>query len=251
MKAEKTFDKDLQELIKREQLLGNKLVDLDKERQSIEKKIQSIKMEETQLQTQLQHRKEVTEERDKQIIAFAKRYKIAGYENIPFSPQEAKQLLSIARDKLQQSKERIAQIKDEFMKEDDELAKALEKLKEEQNSCKERILQANKILNTNQQKLIAIATDIKNKQTKHSNLTSYQQRILKQEEIIATLKTNINSNQINKEIESMKLQKVETDKKLVETTDLMKHLNIQVSQRASLNLKKEQLAKVQQEYNKM
>lgn len=54
---------------------------------------------------------ELMQEVEKQIIAFTKRYKIPGFENPPFSPEECSELLKKTKGMLQQLREAIAEMK--------------------------------------------------------------------------------------------------------------------------------------------
>ncbi len=86
------------------------------------------------------------EERDAEIVSFAKMYKLTGFEQGPFSVDQSRGLLEAMRQAIASLKEKIAQIKAGYGKQDKQLDEVLDKVKEEHNTCKERISQANKQL---------------------------------------------------------------------------------------------------------
>ena len=129
LEAEKRFHKDLQDLEKKQHTLAERIQSLSIEKSQLEKKIQNFTVEHSQLQSKIQvsytfpgnfskninmifkQQVELSEERDKQIVSFTKRYLISGFEEGPFTNDQSNQLLSRTKSMLQQLKEKITQIK--------------------------------------------------------------------------------------------------------------------------------------------
>lgn len=60
-----------------------------------------------------------------------------------------------------------------------------------------------------------------------------------------------NKDAINKEIENVKLSKQRVDTKMLESSDSMQKLNMHASARASLNVKRTQKKKKEEDYKKL
>lgn len=178
---EKNFIQELEKFEKLEKQLIEKVATLEREKQAQERKIQSFSIDYGQLKSTLQHQQDLTEERDKQILAFTKRYTSAGLATgPPYTQENVRELLINSRAMLQTLKEKIAQIKEEHSQQDRILTEALDKVKEEQNVLKERISQANKQYEINQQKLVSLGNEMQKKQAFHSKLSSWQEKIATQ-----------------------------------------------------------------------
>jgi len=216
----------------------NRVSEMEQEKSVLEKKLYGMSEEFGRVQSTMEARKQLMKERDSAMIAFATKYKIAGFDSGPFSTEQSKKLISKGKSLLQGLRDRITSIKNDQQNQLDQLDKSLDKSKEELQKFKQELNQLNKTYSDNQKKISSFTSELQQKEQYHGKLNNAQLKISEEEKILDEMKRVNNIDEINNKIESLRKKKEENDAKITQLSNLMKNLNLQASSRAKLNIKK-------------
>ncbi|KAL6065852.1 DNA repair protein rad50 [Balamuthia mandrillaris] len=243
-----TFNQELQRRFAAEKDIQTRVQKLNSEKASHEETLHNISEQLGNHKSSLERQHSLSLERDKQIVAFAQRYSLPGFDSPPFNQATITNFLSTTKSLSIGLNKAITNTKNNFNVQNQEIVSALEQVQEQISTIREQIKQKDISLNANKDRINATNREIEQNRRAHGHLAQIEAQLQTKENELNVLIEGFDPDAINQQISELHAEKSDLDAKIKDIGNRIKGLNLEAAARASLSIKRSQCKSKEESY---